>query len=242
MPSAYAQSIPITKSSGMEKVVFDGKWTFATEWKMSSKNTIQTESNNIYIRTAHLDNFIYVMFDVIADKTIDNNQDNAIVCFDAKNNQSMHPDNNDFCFSIKLGSNNAVTLQGTGISEGFKVVENHPDLIAVGASSDENDRYSQVPHASYEFRIPIELLERTDHYGFYVQVFDFTESITYTWPSEINLENSDIPSPDKWGLIYSPDKSLPEYDLPIVVLLLGTFSIILFSWKNKKLNLSYLNR
>jgi len=79
-------------------------------------------------------------------------------------------------------------------------------------------------------------------YGFYVGVFDHSKSQTFTFPSEIDFENSDIPSPAKWGIIYSPDKSLPEYDLPILVLLLGTFSIILFSWKNKKLNLSYLNR
>jgi len=245
MPLAYAQSTPITISDGMNDIIFDGKWTFPTEWKKSSLENLYHESNQMtsYIRTAHQDNFIYIMLDVVSDETIDKNQDEAVVCFDAKSEQSMLPDQNDFCFVINLGSDKPVTLQGTSNSEGFKVVENHVDLIAMGESSDENDRYSKVPHVSYEFRIPIELLDRTDHYGFYVQVFDFSESITYTWPPEIKLEsNSDIPFPDKWGVIFSPDKSIPEYDLPILVLILGSLCAVLFSSKNKKLNLSYLNR
>ena len=174
MPLASAQSLPITNSGTMENVIFDGKWTFTLEWKASSLENLYQESSvtSNYIRTAHQDNFIYILLDVATDKTIDNNQDEAAVCFDAKTDQNILPDQNDYCFVINLGSDKPVTLQGTSTSEGFKVIENHVDLIAVGQSSDENDRYSKIPHASYEFRIPIELLERTDHYGFYVQVFD----------------------------------------------------------------------
>ncbi len=224
----------------MVEVIFDGKWTFLKEWKGSSQYVV---GNNIILRSAHQDNFIYLMLDVMQDKTINNNKDYATVCFDTKNDQNPKPDDNDYCFMAKLGSDKAITLQGFEEFGEFKVIENHLDLIAVGGTSDENDRYSKIPHATYEFKIPLELLGRTDIYGFYVEVFDFGESAIHRWPGEIVLEsNSDIPSPAKWGTIYSPDKSLPEYDLPILVLLLGTFSIILFSWKNKKLNLSYLNR
>ena len=240
-PLAFAESeIPISKSDSMDKVEFDGRWTFPKEWKQSSRNDIR-DPGHIVIRTAHQDNYIYVMLDALADTTIDNTKDNAMVCFDAKSDQSVKPDSNDYCFKIRLGSDKAFTLQGSESGE-FKSVGNHKDLIAVGGVSDENDRYTAVPHPTYEFRIPIELLERTDTYGIYLQVFDYSNSTTYSWPSEIIIENPEIPSPAKWGIIYSPDKSLPEYDLPIVVLLLGTFSIILFSWKNKRLNLSYLNR
>jgi len=241
IPLVYAQStIPITKSDSMDKVEFDGRWTFTKEWKKSSHNDI-FDPGHIVIRTAHQDNYIYVMLDALADTTIDKTKDNAMVCFDAKSEQSVKPDSNDYCFKIRLGSNKAFTLQGSDSGE-FKPAGNHKDLIAVGGTSDENDRYTDVPHPTYEFRIPIELLERTNTYGIYLQVFDYSNATTYSWPSGIIIENPEIPSPAKWGIIYSPDKSLPEYDLPIVVLLLGTFSIILFSWKNKKLNLSYLNR
>jgi len=239
IPLVHAQSIPITQSSEMNDVVFDGKWTFTTEWKPSSLDNIK---GGIYLRSAHLDNFIYIHVNNVQDTSIDIQQDHTVVCFDAKNEQSPKPDSNDYCFIAKLGSNKATTLQGSEESGEFTVIENHADLIAIGEASDKNDRYSPVPHASYEFRIPIELLERSDVYGFYASVYDNSKSQTYTWPSDINPENSEIPSPDKWGIIYSPDKTLPEYDLPILVLLLGTFSIILFSWKNKKLNLFYLNR
>ncbi len=240
VPLAYAQStIPITKSDDMDKVEFDGRWTFTTEWKKSSLNAI-TQPDHIIIRTAHQDNYIYVMLNAIADTTIDNTKDNAMVCFDAKSDQSVKPDSNDYCFKIRLGSTKAFTLQGSDSGE-FKPVGNHKDLIAVGGTSDENDRYSPVPHPTYEFRIPIELLERTNTYGIYIQVFDYSNATTYSWPSGIIIENPEIPSPAKWGIIYSPDKSLPEYDLPILVLILGSLSAVILT-KNKKLNLSYLNR
>ncbi len=234
-PLAYAEStIPITRSNGMDKVVFDGKWTFVQEWKKSSHNNI-FEPGEIIIRTAHQDNYIYIMLDAIADKTIDNSKDNAMVCFDAKSDQSIKPDSNDYCFKIQLGSDKAFTLQGSDSGE-FKSVGNHKDLIAVGGTSDENDRYTQVPHPTYEFRIPIELLERTDTYGIYIQVFDHSNATTYSWPPEID-SNEYIPSPAKWGIIYSPDKSLPEYDVPMLVLVIGIFSIILLSIKSRGYNL-----
>ena len=233
--NSYAQSIPITKSFDMDKIIFDGKWTFLREWKPTSRNDI-FEPGHIVIRTAHQDNYIYVMLDALADKTIDNTKDNAMVCFDAKSDQSVKPDSNDYCFKIRLGSDKAFTLQGSDSGE-FKSVGNHKDLIAVGGVSDENDRYTAVPHTTYEFRIPIELLERTDTYGIYLQVFDHSNSTTFAWPSGIISENSEIPSPAKWGIIYSPDKSLPEYDVPMLVLVIGIFSIILLSIKSREYNL-----
>ena len=238
MPFVYAQSIPITISSSMDDVIFDGAWTFTAEWKQSSITEIPSESGLIYLRSAHQGNFIYILIDVVPDITIDNNEDFAIVCFDAKNEKNSKPDENDYCFKIKLGSDKVVTLQGKQ-SEGFVVVKNHADLIGVGGVS--VDRYSQEPHAAYEFKIPIELLERTDVYGFYAEVFDYSKSQTFTWPSEINPENSEIPSPAKWGIIYSPDKSLPEYELPVLVLIVGTLGVILLSSRYKQ-NLFYLNR
>ena len=112
MPLAYAQSTPITKSDGMNDIIFDGKWTFPIEWKKSSMENLYHESNQMtsYIRTAHQDNFIYIMLDVVSDETIDKNQDEAVVCFDAKSEQSMLPDQNDFCFVINLGSDKPVTI------------------------------------------------------------------------------------------------------------------------------------
>jgi len=236
-PLVYAQStIPITQSTAMDKVVFDGKWTHPKEWKKSSLNEIR-EPGYIVIRTAHQDDYIYVLLNAIADTTIDNAKDYGMVCFDTKSDQSLKPDSNDYCFRVQLGSDKALTFQGSESGE-FKSVENPVNLIAVGGVSDENDRFRpSYPHASYEFRIPIELLERTDTYGIYLQVFDHSNAITYSWPSGIISENSEIPSPAKWGIIYSPDKSLPEYDVPMLVLVIGIFSIILLSIKSRRYNL-----
>ena len=81
VPLAYAQStIPITISVDMDKVEFDGRWTFPTEWKKSSYNQM-LDPGRIVIRTAHQDNYIYVMLNAITDTTIDNTKDNAMVCY-----------------------------------------------------------------------------------------------------------------------------------------------------------------
>jgi len=127
-PLAYAEStIPITRSDGMDKVEFDGKWTSQQEWKKSSHDNI-FEPGWVVIRTAHQDNYIYVMLDAIADATIDNAKDSAMVCFDAKSEQSLKPDSNDYCFKIQLGSKKAFTLQGSDSGE-FKPAGNHEDFF-----------------------------------------------------------------------------------------------------------------
>jgi len=236
IPFSYAQSIPITISGQMDKVVFDGKWTFQTEWKASSVDTINTESGRIYIRTAHQENYIYVMIDAVADTTVNKNKDSAMICFDTENNQSSSPDDNDYCFFVKLADKEPITLRGSNTDGQLKIVQNHDGLIAIGGSSDVNDRYSKVPHASYEFRIPLDLLQRSDRYGFFLAIFDFDKSETFTWPSGLKIDSEfKVPSPQEWGSIYSPDKSLPEYDLPVLVLFIATSSIIFVSSRFRKI-------
>jgi len=239
----YAQSIPITISNAMEKVIFDGKWTFPLEWKKSSYDSIRNNSTIHVLRSAHQDEFIYLMLDAIKDTSIDNGKDYAVVCFDTKNDQSAKPDDNDYCFKVILGSDKVETFQGSDESGAFKVVKNHIDLIGIGGTSDENDRYTKVPHGTYEFRIPIKLLQRTNLYGFYVEVFDFSNSITVTWPGNTNLNSniSNQESPDTWGIIYSPDKSLPEYDVPILVLVIGILSSIFVFYRVRKITFIYSN-
>ncbi len=58
---AFAQETMITKSDNMNDVIFDGKWTFYEEWKASALEIISTENGSIYLRTAHQDNFIYIL-------------------------------------------------------------------------------------------------------------------------------------------------------------------------------------
>ena len=57
----FGEEILITKSFDINKIIFDGIWTFDTEWKHSSLEQIHTKNGPIYIRTAHQDEFVYVM-------------------------------------------------------------------------------------------------------------------------------------------------------------------------------------
>lgn len=238
MPFVNAQSIAIQQSPKMDNVRFDGLWSFGKEWKESSYNQITTDiagTEGIFpIRTAHYGDFIYILLDVVPDKSNDKNQDWGVVCFDTKSDKNAKPDKNDYCFMKKLGSDKVVTMQGNDSDE-LVVLENHADLIGIGGFS--TDRYSQKNHAHYEFRIPLELLERNNEYGFYVAAFDFSKSETYTWPQEIDLENSEIPSPNKWGMIYSPDKTIPEFQEIALMVLGGSIAlVIVFARKFKAMN------
>ncbi len=121
----------------------------------------------------------------------------------------------------------------------FKKIQNHHDFIAIGNISNENDRYSKIPHSTYEFKIPTEVITRSNIYGIYVGVFDKSQSITYSWP-ETTSHYSKIPSPSNWGHLISPDKSLPEFNIPFFSIIIG-FSIIMlcFQLKSRFFNIKF---
>lgn len=220
-------SIPITVSSSMKDIVFDGKWTFTREWKESSFAGFSAGT----IRIAHYNNYIYLLIDATALTNFEKNSDRATVCFDTKNDKSQIPNLDDYCFTTTLGSSTSITLQGGSnftSENNFKKISSTDGLIAVGGLSDENDRYTSTPHQSYEFKIPTDLIGRSDKYGFYVSVFDTHSNKIYSWP-DMQQYSSNIPSPKTWGELWSPDKSLPEFPLPLLGLAFSFLIILYFT-------------
>ncbi len=71
----------------------------------------------------------------------------------------------DFCFSVLLGNDQGSIFQGNSLDESISMnkISNPDDFIAISSMSDENDRYTKTPHPSYEFKSPIEWLERSDN-------------------------------------------------------------------------------
>jgi len=235
-PHAFAsEPILITKSDGMNNVEFDGKWTTKQEWKKSSWNEFSFGDKKIHLRSAHQGNFIYFLIDPVDDLTLDNGADKATICIDSKNNKSFTPDSDDFCFSIALGNNQGIVFQGgTDLKNKnyMKRILNVDNFTAVSKISDANDRYSSIPHPSFEFKIPLELIGRSDNYGFYFSVYDANENQFSSYPVEAEREKlSSFPSPKLWGNLISPDKSLPELNLPILVFTSLIFTIILIQSK-----------
>jgi len=233
---AIPEPILITIAPTMENVIFDGKWTNYSEWKQSSHNpyTFSDGEITIHLRTAHFGDYIYVFVDPVNDLTLDEKMDEATICLDGKNNKSEIHDTNDFCFSVSLGNSEGTIFQGNLIDESTTLMQKIPnpvDFTAISTISDENDRYTKTPHPSYEFKIPIELLERSDNYGFYLSVYDASLDKFYSWPENSRDNSSDIPPPSEWGDIISPDKSLPELSLPILVFTILIFTIILVQSK-----------
>lgn len=245
--------IIITESEDIDQVVFDGKWTFDIEWKKSSWTKVEFDDKNIYhLRTAHDRNFIYIMFNVVDDKTSNVGKDKATVCIDSKNNKNKFLDEDDFCFIVKLQGDNFFSMffdeKNNLILQGDKFEMEQKDLneisvndfIGIGVMSDKEDRYSKTPHTTYEFKIPTELVGRSDNYGFYVSVYDSDSGHIYSWPESIKLDSYKIPSPALWGDLVSPDKSLPEFEFPLLVILSALVAIILISrFKTNKIQRVY---
>lgn len=243
--NSYAlEPIMITISEEMHKINFDGKWSFQKEWKKSSLYTINYDDRSIIeLRTAHQDNFIYIFIDAVSDIHLDKKFDKAIICLDSKNDKSVIADSDDYCFVITFDEKEILVLQGGSVKSAnhFENILTPAGFIGVGNSSDENDRYTSIPHLGYELRIPTDLVGRTDVYGFYFAVYDAYSNKLYSWPQEVTTDNIfEIPNPSTWGEIISPDKSLPEYQIPILILTLG---IILSLFLNsRKFSLSYYKR
>jgi hypothetical protein len=216
----------------MDKVIFDGKWTHEFEWKASSLDTYSyNDDTQIILRSAHQGDFVYIFLDPITDFQPDKMNDYAIICFDTKNNKSAEADSDDYCFMTHLDGTNSFTYQGGHTSKTtnfFNQIPNHEEFIGISAVSDANDRYTPIPHPSYEFRIPTGLIGRESVYGFYFLVYDDSSNKTFTYPQSLDPENF-VSSPIHWGEIYSPDKSLPEFGLPLFPLILSILSVVFLS-------------
>lgn len=230
---AEENEIFITISSSMDEIIFDGKWSFFPEWKSSSLEIIGNDL--VMIRAAHQDEFVYVFLDSLIDETYDKGSDKAMICFDTKNNKSVKPDMDDYCFVAVMGTSNGHVLQGGSnfATNGYLQKINTPyETIMIGGVSDINDRYSKIPHMSYEFKIPTHLIDRSNEYGFYVQVYDASANEFQTWPENIKQEFLKTPSPQTWGSLISIDNSLPEFPAPIILILILFSLIVLFTRKN----------
>jgi hypothetical protein len=221
--------ILISISSDLDNVVFDGKWTSSNEWKQSSYDHLKfDDGTEIHLRTAHQDDFIYIQINAASDMFIDKGADSAVICFDTKNDKTIMPQSDDYCFFTTVDGKKSFSYQGNttpAVNGYFKKIPNDKDFVAIGSSSDKHDRYNKTPHASYEFKIPLSLLGRSDNYGFFISVFDAHTKNHYSWPYKIDNQSIvSIASPSQWGDIVSPDKSIPEFNLTLLLVI--TFPII----------------
>ena len=225
-----------TLRGGTDSIVWDGKWTFLQEWKPTSENIIQfNDGNELSVKTGHDYNNLYVFLDFVTEYKFKKNSDYGVVCIVANKTTESDLQGDDYCFLVALGSHNPLTFQGGGdlaITNHFMKISNDPDLIAIGGVSNEHDRYSTIPHTSYEFKIPIKAIGRSDIYGFYVSTYDALTNKVYSWPQNVtNNGFPAIPSPSNWGELVSPDKSLPEFPYPLIMM---SFSILLIIYTSKR--------
>ena len=55
----------------------------------------------------------------------------------------------------------------------------------------------------------------------------------YSWPTETKRDNVAIPPPSTWGDIVSPDKSIPEFGLPLLTMIPALIAIIYVTTRHK---------
>jgi len=247
--NVYAEEpILISISSDLDQVIFDGKWSNTYEWKQSSYNLLSFDDGSfMHLRTAHQGNYIYVHINFQTDGFIDKDSDYAIVCFDTKNDKTLIPQSDDYCFSTFLDMKKSFTYQGNNnstVDNSFLIISNDENFVAVGSASGKYDRYSKIPHASYEFKIPLDVLGRSDNYGFYISVFEGNSQNYYSWPYNIDKQtNSSFSSPSQWGDLVSPDKSLPEFNFMLLFILLmpSLLIFVIITKFNLMKNLAFKN-
>lgn len=226
------ESILITESNAIQEI--DGKWGFVHEWKESTYTGLSYDNGGkLVLRTAHDRNYIYVLVDHIGDIHPNNGEDKAIVCLNSKNE---NPEKNNYCFIVTLGRKNPIVLQESShftINSKFKRIfktefEGMGDVTVA-------DRYSTIPHVTYEFKIPVELVGKSNEYQFYVATYESHGNYMLTWPKDIKLKNNfDIPDSSNWGIMISPDSSLPEFHLTYFMFCLPFLIIIIL--RNQKWN------
>ena len=78
------EPIKVTISDTFDYVIFDGEWSFHEEWKVSTLDQFRFNDDDLVLRTAHQDNYMYILIDVLGDMTNDRMADRAVVCFDGK--------------------------------------------------------------------------------------------------------------------------------------------------------------
>lgn len=227
----YADQTVTTLRDDGNATIWDGKWSFLQEWKRTS----YTDVDGMALRIGHDYNYLYVLLDAVPQNSFVKNTDYGIVCITANLTSKNFATEDDHCFLLSLETRNAITLQGgslLGTTNHYTRVQNDPQLIAVSGISDSNDRYSNSPHPTYEFRIPIKLIGRSDMYHFYAATYDTTNNHMTTWPKNIDTTKfPNIPSPSQWGDLISPDKSIPEFPLPMFALILSFISILIIKQK-----------
>ena len=236
-PVAFGEQdfIPITASPDREKIIYDGIWTFTYEWKRSTLTDLRYEDNfQLILRSAHQGDYMYFLVDAPRDLQNNKSADFAIICIDAGNEKSKVPDHNDYCFGSGLNNNNGFMLQGEGkskLSSNFQKISNHEEFIAVSSISNFTYPHSKPLHPSFEFKIPIELFGRSNNYGFYFTMFESNSNQFYSWPQYVDPQKPlRIPSPQNWGNLISPDKSLPEFGYPLLIVI-STFLAMIFFFK-----------
>jgi hypothetical protein len=206
----------------------DGKWTFVSEWKESGDTQLSyNNGGKLILRTAHDRNYIYVLVDHVGDTSPNKGKDRATICLNG-NSKNTKPEKDDYCFIVTLGRINPVVLQGGSPSI---VKSNFKRIFETGFEGmggvTVTDRYSVIPHVTYEFKIPVDLVGRSNEYQFYVAVYE-SDNYVLTWPKYITLKsNFAIPPPSNWGTMISPDKSLPEFHFLYFVFFVPFLMIII---------------
>lgn len=229
----YAVETETTYRDDGNATIWDGKWSFIQEWKRTS----YTDAEGTALRIGHDYKYLYVFLDAIEQEKFMKNSDYGIVCITSNTSTEYIPQSDDHCFLVSLGSNNGITLQGgsdLSSTDHYIRVDNDPRFIAVSSISDNNDRYTNDPHPSYEFRIPIDLVGKSNKYHLYAATYDVIRNHMSSWPVNIDTKKfPNNPSPSKWGDLISPDKSIPEFPWPLFSLILSFIPVLVTGWKKR---------
>lgn len=192
LPATILADTKIPSSPSINEVVIDGRWTMPNEWTDATEFS-DTRGKRLfgYFFIKDDKEFVYVLIDYIADKTIDD-EDFAKMRFDGSNDKALPtetgcspfgscygdipgtpPQVNDYIISMVWNGGTVSRIIAQGNGKEWVEAEKIPSRIKTASTNDaENDPHSNSPHLLYEFAIPRSIFGNISEIGFSSFVVD----------------------------------------------------------------------
>ncbi len=189
---SFGEPIIISNPSLID-VTIDGKWTAINEWEDAAKFELKKSlydkgtgrffsgSTFGYFLIKDDKEFLYIMIDYTADKTIQDN-DSGRIRLDIDNDRAGTPQLDDYMIELSWKANSAKKVIWKGDGKGW-ILSNNEIIGLKGASTNDalNDPYSIFPHLIYEFAIPRDIIGFKSEIGFSANALDYSRTLAKSY-------------------------------------------------------------
>ncbi|KON27928.1 hypothetical protein AC481_03340 [miscellaneous Crenarchaeota group archaeon SMTZ-80] len=192
---SFGEPIIISNPSLIE-VTIDGKWTAINEWedavKFELKKSLYDKGTGRFFSGSTFGyflikddkEFLYIMMDYTADKTIQDN-DSGRIRIDINNDKASSPQLDDYMIELSWKANSVKKVIWNG--NGKEWVLSNKEIAGLKAASTNDasdDPYSISPHLIYEFAIPRDIIGFKSEIGFSANALDYSRTLANSYEGD----------------------------------------------------------